>query len=65
MFISEFDEDQMLELQEIEEYPGLISGTGENNCVLHGFEVDLDGNVIIPTLGPQQNDGDVEDYSNC
>jgi hypothetical protein len=39
-------------LEEIEklELPGLINESLHCQCHLHGFEIDLDGNVILPML---------------
>jgi hypothetical protein len=37
------------ELEQME-LPGLINESLHCQCHLHGFEIDLDGNVILPML---------------
>lgn len=34
---------------------GLIPVAEVCRCELHGFEVDLDGNVVLPTLSPNHS----------
>ena len=42
-------------LKQMDEYPGLISATDEFSSMLHGFEVDLNGDIVIPEFGPAQS----------
>ena len=49
------EEHRILEVDKME-FPGLISESLHCDCFLHGFEVDLDGNVIVPTLVTNQAD---------
>jgi hypothetical protein len=37
---------------------GLVPVTEMCRCELHGFEVDLDGNVVLPTLSPNHPIGE-------
>ena len=37
---------------ESENYPGLIRCSDSCRCELHGFEIDMDGKIIMPVLNP-------------
>jgi hypothetical protein len=49
---------------EPKQYPGLITCSDSCCCELHGFEVDMDGKIIMPLLSPG-NAQDCKNLMNC
>jgi len=49
------DEPKTSRKNELENYPGLIMCSDSCRCELHGFEIDMDGKIIMPVLNPSQD----------
>ncbi|PWT92694.1 MAG: hypothetical protein C5B54_03120 [Acidobacteria bacterium] len=45
-----------------DKFPGLIAESGDCHCELHGFEVDLYGNVLLPELCPKTDETKLFDH---
>lgn len=52
MLVVMMDEHKASRNNESENYPGLIHCSDSCRCELHGFEIDMDGKIIMPVLNP-------------
>ena len=63
MFAVMMNETKTSKKNELENYPGLIICSNSCRCELHGFEIDMDGKIIVPILSPAQVEDDSKSCS--
>ncbi len=64
MVVVMMDETKTFRKNESENYPGLIVCSDSCRCELHGFEIDMDGKIIMPVLSPS-HDQNCKNLMNC
>lgn len=63
MLVVMMDEQKTSRKNESENYPGLILCADSCRCELHGFEIDMDGKIIMPVLNPNHDCKNLADHA--